>query len=605
MYPIPFDPETDRKLDYEQSKALVRRAFGSELLTGMRAIVDDTRATHQVGVIRSFRDFFEAFKVDRTGENAVVWQTDPVPEDLPDRASVAFVFPVSLGSSQAWPQPSGQFDLWIDDAYALSFREVKYSTVWRRSDLVLAYDAHRVEVAPPGTTLALDAWNTDVRVSSHGLMCLKVPAARVRRGEPLRLKVTANCRQPSASWFRLDAGAPVSPLATSSFPVAEGILFWLTSWWRCVEMAHTPPVERRLGEYGLYFGEIHAHTGVNSDGEGTLDEAYRFARDVANVDFYAQTDHDDAMTRPEHWEMRKEAANRYNAPGVFPTLLAYEYTSFLYGHRNVYFRDDDAPLFSTIQPVSEVYRHDLYRHERHPRELYAFLDAIDQRAVVVPHHPCVGDHPFNWNTSDPRYDRLVEIFSGWGNHETGTGPLRGHGSDKHAQLTVAAALARGLRLGFVASSDSHDGYPGAAQGKLQPWWSNKYSPVGSGRAVVLARERTRAAIWDALHARRCYATTGDEIELDFRVDGRLMGTEFTAPAGAGRKISVRVKGPGRVRVIHVIRNGRVLERAWCDEPEEAMEFEDRTPSGEDCYYARVTMEDGEMAWSSPVWVTAS
>ena len=32
------------------------------------------------------------------------------------------------------------------------------------------------------------------------------------------------------------------------------------------------------------------------------------------------------------------------------------------------------------------------------------------------------------------------------------------------------------------------------------------------------------------------------------------------------------------------------------------EFEDAASSASDYYYARITREDGEMAWSSPVWV---
>ena len=48
---------------------------------------------------------------------------------------------------------------------------------------------------------------------------------------------------------------------------------------------------------------------------------------------------------------------------------------------------------------------------------------------------------------------------------------------------------------------------------------HQFHHLGSGRAVVLAEALTREAVFDALHARRCYATTGAPIVLDFTVNG--------------------------------------------------------------------------------------
>ena len=43
------------------------------------------------------------------------------------------------------------------------------------------------------------------------------------------------------------------------------------------------------------------------------------------------------------WDNQKEITNKHNEPGVFTTLIAFEWTSIPYGqnlHRNVFFRDD-------------------------------------------------------------------------------------------------------------------------------------------------------------------------------------------------------------------------------------------------------------------------
>jgi hypothetical protein len=44
----------------------------------------------------------------------------------------------------------------------------------------------------------------------------------------------------------------------------------------------------------LYKGEVHAHTS-ESDGEGTVEAAYAYARDVAKLDFFAITDHSNSI----------------------------------------------------------------------------------------------------------------------------------------------------------------------------------------------------------------------------------------------------------------------------------------------------------------------
>ena len=61
---------------------------------------------------------------------------------------------------------------------------------------------------------------------------------------------------------------------------------------------------------------------------------------------------------------------------------------------------------------------------------------------------------------------------------------------------VDEGLRQGHKFGFVASTDHHAGFPGS---------------YGDGMAAVLAEEKTRESIWEAIKARRTYAVTGDRI----------------------------------------------------------------------------------------------
>ena len=98
------------------------------------------------------------------------------------------------------------------------------------------------------------------------------------------------------------------------------------------------------GNYDLFRRDIHAHSGYSKCywpgcGKGTLDELYSYARDATGLDFCATTDHDTHMTDGQ-WEVTRKKAAAHNEPGRFVTFTAYEWTSYGYRHRNVYYLTD-------------------------------------------------------------------------------------------------------------------------------------------------------------------------------------------------------------------------------------------------------------------------
>jgi hypothetical protein len=133
-------------------------------------------------------------------------------------------------------------------------------------------------------------------------------------------------------------------------------------------------------------------------------------------------------------------------------------------------------------------------HERHHTE---YPDRL------IPH---VGGRRSDLDVHDPALERLVEICSCHGLFE----------------WRLHEALRRGYRVGFVGASDDHTCRPGLA------FPSTPEMAVPGGLAGVHAAAPTREAIWDALWARRCYATTGERIVLWLEADGQPMGSELTA-----------------------------------------------------------------------------
>ena len=567
----------------------IRRACDVELVEGFAKALDETHALRNADRVISFREVRgTAWHVTHEGERWMEWETAPLPAKTHAMDAV-FIFTMAFGHGSPLTQPTGHFDLYINEEKALSFRVVKHAERWRSEKASLWYTPKWVSSSPEGGSFTLDSVIVNESMASFGVGMLKVPMARLTPGKPVRLKVVARNRNVSRHWFKLD-GVRDNIALTDFFPALTSVT------------QKEKPTE--IGGYRLLFGDIHTHSGHGAKGPGkgcgtgTVDENFEYARDVANLDFYALSEHDVDIWNDEGWAMRRERTDHYNAPGRFVTIPAFEWTSSLHGHRNVYTLRSDLPFFTARKGG------DQWTPENDtPRDLWKKLRDLRAKAITVPHHPTAVTHPFNWDYFDPEFDRLAEIYSSWGNSEYPHNPHLGRGADRWKDLYVQAALARGYRFGIIASSDGHDGNPGFAQGI--PKHPHLYHDLGSGRVAVLAKDYTREGIFEALHARRCYGTTGERIALDFRINGLFMGAEIeTDDDHLQRKIEVRVTGTCPLRDIVVVKNNvdTLCHRASHDR--EAITCDDDAfIKKTDWYYVRATQADGEMAWSSPIWVT--
>jgi len=382
-----------------------------------------------------------------------------------------------------------------------------------------------------------------------------------------------------------------------------------------------PIVCRRDGERGLFWGDIHAHMRENPHqafiseedrlmGPATRDEAYTFARDVVGLDFCGITDHDSQMTDLD-WERVQEAARSFHEPGRFVTFAGYEWSHVMggmssnFGHRNVIYLDDEgAPLLRCCEPNSDTapklwQRLDEYRGGR-------------ANVMVIPHHPAraMGNIWLNWDYLNGDLERNVEIYSLWGSSEKfgepypiryGTGGY--WGATESRGHHVQDGLARGHRFGLIAGSETHDGRPGRPI--IHGWHVCGGDVVWQGGiAAVWADGLKRQDIWDGLWQRRCYGTTGVKIILHFQLNGQPMGSELTlSRAAEPRQLDVAVHGTDALARIDVVKNNLDVHGVEGEGESVKFSWEDPTPAEPgDYYYVRVTQRDGQMAWSSPIWI---
>ncbi|MFQ6617557.1 MAG: DUF3604 domain-containing protein, partial [Fidelibacterota bacterium] len=346
-------------------------------------------------------------------------------------------------------------------------------------------------------------------------------------------------------------------------------------------------LERNSEIYYPYFGDIHQHSSL-SDGMGTIDAVYARSRDVYNLDFAALTDHEYFVGNEimnSEWEYIKTLGKLFNEPGRFVTFSAYEWTSPRlpkgYGHKNVFFLNPDAKMYSFSDSTGKT------------TELL-FNNLTKDSAIAVPHH--TGWTGTDWYNHNPEIQPVFEIVSDHGAFEhMGNEPITHRGG--MPGMFLQDGLASGLIFGFIGSSDGH--------GLL--WHhgiSRKRDPWAGGLTVVFSKELSRKGIFEGLLSRRAYATSGERIMLNFSINGHWMGEIFESSQYP--EIEVLVRGTGKIRYVTLIRNNADLLKFGGDsfggQWARFTYIDEEISYGRWYYYIRVVQENGEMAWSSPIWI---
>ncbi len=283
----------------------------------------------------------------------------------------------------------------------------------------------------------------------------------------------------------------------------------------------------------------------------------------AHPEFYAGEE-----TTRSGWQVAVSAAEQHNRPGEFTTFIAYEWSAAPRGgnlHRNILFRDHKAPDL----PMSYI---DINREEG----LWSWLAGLQAkgiRGMAIPHNSNASkgmmfpDNKANGDPVDKEYaqmredfERVIEMMQVKGNSEVhrkfwsadefadfenadsiqnSSGRTFAKGNFVRSGVTKGLAIEKVLgvnpfKLGFVGGTDNHNGMMGDVEednfvgahgpedgsvnerreGNVTGWIDSRELSIGSLTAVW-APSNTRGAIWDALHARETYATSGPRIGLRF------------------------------------------------------------------------------------------
>ena len=363
-----------------------------------------------------------------------------------------------------------------------------------------------------------------------------------------------------------------------------------------------------IGEatFQRYFGQLHSHTQY-SDGAGSLENALAYIKalpDNANVDFVAFTDHSNYFDKsgaanPEGalydmslasaasqnlWNEYKNAVATFNAAnaGSMVAIAGFEMTwSGGPGHINT---------FNTPGIVSR--NNTTLNNKTKDAGLQAYYKLLSQtegaNSISQFNHPGTTFGNFidfgYWDAVVDTRMYMVEVGNGEGQI--------GAGGYYPSYEQYIMALDKGWHVAPTNNQDNHKGR-----------WGN----ANDARDVILTDDFTEDGIYAALRARRMYATEDKNLELDYTVNGNMMGSIIDVPEKLNFEISFN--DPDRTdsiaKVELVVNSGRVAY-TWDSAADLAKGSVSVELAPEYTYYfVRVTEGDGDLAVTAPVWVGES
>lgn len=363
-----------------------------------------------------------------------------------------------------------------------------------------------------------------------------------------------------------------------------------------------------IGEatFQRYFGQLHSHTQY-SDGAGSLDSALAYVKalpDNANVDFVAFTDHSNYFDKsgaanPEGalydmtkateysqqtWKSYKDAVAAFNTEnaGSMVAIAGFEMTwSGGPGHINT---------FNTPGIVSR--NNTTLNNKTKDAGLQAYYKLLSQtegaNSISQFNHPGTTFGNFidfgYWDAVVDTRMYMVEVGNGEGQI--------GAGGYYPSYEQYIMALDKGWHVAPTNNQDNHKGR-----------WGN----ANDARDVILTDDFTEDGIYAALRARRMYATEDKNLELDYTVNGNMMGSIIDVPEKLNFEISFN--DPDRTdsiaKVELVVNSGKVAY-TWDSAADLAKGSVSVELAPEYTYYfVRVTEGDGDLAVTAPVWVGES
>jgi hypothetical protein len=307
----------------------------------------------------------------------------------------------------------------------------------------------------------------------------------------------------------------------------------------------------------LYRGEVHSHSS-ESDGAGSVSDAYTYARDVAKLDFFAVTDHSSSITKDILQYTHARIAEQFNDPGTFVALYGFEQTYNIstgyYGHLNV---------LNTLKFTTQS-----------SANLTAFykIMAKETNAIVQFNHPGYSWGDFlDYDKYSEDIDKILTLTE-----------IKGSGYD----ITYALSLTKGWHVSPMYNEDNHEAN-----------WGNAYEACGYALAPALTREN----ILEAFRKNRTYTTTDGSMKIYFKINGEWMGSRLDNPDSLDVSVEISTERPVGLGTISIVTEDNIVVASVNVGPKKSYIWNITLSPDYDYYYVEVS-NSSYWAATAPVWI---
>ena len=353
-------------------------------------------------------------------------------------------------------------------------------------------------------------------------------------------------------------------------------------------------------EHNIYWGDTHTHSNLtanirDNDCGAFPRNAYAYAKEVARLDFVGLSEqtftfNEDRTLNIDKatWKTIGEECDKFNQEGEFVTFCGFE----LHGRRG-----DTVALF----------KHSLSQEKYPDRDVTIIHDIWDiykgREFITIPHlhRFCNGRSPKHVDNQDAKFEKgfdlanweassedetMIEVYSAqWGRFEYAKNPMLHKARNNVKNNTVVDFLNRGKKFGFVSNSDGHDGNPGYG-----------------GITGVIAKQHTRADIFDSMKARHTIATTHPRMFLNLNIDQTTIGND--AQKADTHHLVIEAITPDPMSKVELVVDGEVFEKWSVNGHKFTADLKACALGANASYvYLRVFQKDRNIGWTSPIWLT--
>jgi hypothetical protein len=294
-------------------------------------------------------------------------------------------------------------------------------------------------------------------------------------------------------------------------------------------------------------------------------------------DFYATTDHsqESGFQASTAWaDTKKQAAAASGSE--FQALAGFEYSENDgpggVGHINVF---NTAGMLNALTPGIDL------------PYFYKWLKTApangDGPVVASFNHPG-ADQYNNWDYRDPQVTDIITMLE-----------VINSNNKIHYDAFVHA-LDKGWKVSPVCGNDNH-GLTGIAK--------------NTSRTFVLAKEKTKAAILDAMKNRRTYASLAKNLQCRYTVNRAIMGSTLDRPNTFQFQIAAS-DTKDRITQLDIVKDGGAVVQTFTPPPGNSIVWNPEiTDSSSKYFFVRVWTASGgdapgadpakPVAWLAPVW----